>query len=563
LTHKPLVVSAEALTPNTNKYVAVGLLKQSRLKTVSLVMEKSSGRPLVAHQLHFPASLAPEEARKRLETASASLAKLRHPRIPTFMGYQVTPTGHWLLFEYVEGFPLGAYESECQVVSDPWVLWWLLQILHMLAELHQAGIMIGGVVPRHFLVSQRDLYLVHLGLVENIHPLAFARASDALAFTAPECTGSVLSVAGDLYSAGAVAWWLAVGSNPLPPQGLHRDTVEAAVCSVRPNFPAAAIDVLTRLLQALPADRYSSADAAIEALAPHVPAFDPKSRPPEVPWQLRFFGDATIRRLDLQAEAVERKAARPAAPPATAGFAPKPATAPAVPSIPAYVPPPPKPAAPAPKPAPPPPRPSASPPRAAAPAARASRAVETPSRPVPPLTVRAENKPGLAHWTVGGLALALVLLLGGGVAIKLSQRPHGTVAVTPSTTPGGSQAPSQAPTAPSSAAPVDDNAPTDRVTLAGGSALSVRAGSNYRVVSNSVHMASGQMTVEAAGSEEVDLVIPYSQVQCQPGSRAEIHVDERGLSNIHCVEGEVHYVGPSGPAVLHEGQTATIGSAAP
>ncbi|HEY4003230.1 MAG TPA: hypothetical protein VGO93_30460, partial [Candidatus Xenobia bacterium] len=526
LAHKPLKVKAEALTPDSKRYMAVGLLKESRLKTVSLVVEKASGKPLVAYQVHLPPRMSPDEIRQRLEKTGTSLARLSHPRIPPFLGYQSTATGHWLLFEFVDGFPLDAYESECLMISDDWVVWWFHQMLHLLADLHLTGLRVGGFAPRHLLVSQQNLCLVHLGLIESLHPMAALGSPQKLPFAAPEHTGSVQTVPSDLYSAAAVAWWLVTGFPPVPMPGLTLSVVQGVIKKIRPDFPPPAMLVLSRLLQINPAERYASADEAIQALSPGVPVMDVLVRPPQAPTkiQIRFFGEETMAKLDRKAAALESKAAAASLPKAPA--APK-----------------------------------------AAPAEAELRAALAPPVAMPGAPVRPAQR-RLPPWTKWGMAGALVILTAGVLRLPFrGQQPTTTVSAAPTehplavrSDPAGSSSPGQ-PGPDLSGQPVDEQ--PELLQSAGGSSIRLDAGSNYEMAQGTLHLTSGQAEVEATSTDQVNLRLPTGEVHCQPGSKVEVTVNDMGMSRIHCDAGQVRYQSASGLSTLGPGESVTLAAPPP
>ncbi|HEY3998273.1 MAG TPA: protein kinase, partial [Candidatus Xenobia bacterium] len=304
---------ADFLTPDDKVYDPVALIKEDRSRTVSRVVEQATGRPLVAHQLHVPGALADAEVQRRLTQGAAALQRVRHPRIAACLGYQHTPTGDWLLCEAVEGYPLGSYdEAECQDIPDEWVVLWLHQMLELLEEVHGAGQVVGGLRPDHFLVTGHDLHLVHLGLMENLFPdtMALTRSAERLAFTAPEHQHSVLiSTAGDLYSVGAIAWWLAIGSPPPLSPPLDRHTAEMLIMTSRPSLEPEAVSALVQLLSFQAGERFSTASEARLALVPFLTTVTADTRPPPTPADMR--GAATAQRSTQEADPVEIRADPP------------------------------------------------------------------------------------------------------------------------------------------------------------------------------------------------------------------------------------------------------------
>ncbi|HEY4002460.1 MAG TPA: hypothetical protein VGO93_26550, partial [Candidatus Xenobia bacterium] len=311
--------STGALTPNSEAYVAVGLVKEGRFSNASLVIERATRQKLVAFQLAAPGALPEPEAKRRFTIGAEALQRLSSPGIPRCMGYQHTLTGHWMLFEYIEGPPLSLFDGAGHGIADEWVAWWLYQMLGILEGLHGLGRVLGGLHPRHFVMSGQGLELVHLGLMENLFPeaVALTRTQERLAFTAPEHRHSVLiSKAGDLYSVGAIAWWLAMGSPPPQAPPLASEVAQTLLLQARPGLAPEAASVIARLLSFQAADRYSTATEACDELTPGVPTVAPAQVPvPPIPTSIQLFDETTVKRLGQEAAALEGRTHPPAAPP--------------------------------------------------------------------------------------------------------------------------------------------------------------------------------------------------------------------------------------------------------
>lgn len=300
------------LTPDSKKFKAVGLLKQSQLKAVSLVEEIGTNKRFAAYQLKTPSTLSKEQAESRLAQEAAALRNVSHPNIPHFEGFLSTPTGNWFLFDYLEGYPLSQHKGDTDKVPDEWILFWFNQILSILEQLHSNHVIVGGFEPKHFLVHDDRLYLVHVGILENLFPetLALLRSPERLTFTAPEHRHSIqTSVAGDLYSAGAVAYWLCTGKPPSFGTHVPQEQVQSAILALRPKFPVDVTKVITRLIQFQVSNRYPSAEDAHGELKPLVPRLAGQTPPaPVKPYKVRFFGRETSARLNSEAVELEKKA---------------------------------------------------------------------------------------------------------------------------------------------------------------------------------------------------------------------------------------------------------------
>ncbi|MHB2017022.1 MAG: serine/threonine-protein kinase [Candidatus Xenobia bacterium] len=267
----------------------VMLLHESRYRDVWLLEEIAGGGRRAAHLLKLPFNMRWEQVEPRLAEVVARLPDLA-PDVPAFHGLLHTEDARWLLFQYVEGPSLAHYPAGD--VPTSWIVGWLAHMLATLGRLHAQGWTVGGFGPADWLVSNAQPRLVDPGFLEQFFPAAMTmvRSPFRRAMLAPEDRhAAVRSAAGDLYSAGAIGYWLLSGHPP--GQGEARassrktpllerptDGRAHALMTLRPDLPQPAAEVMARLIQFKPMHRGSAIDN-LQHLAPVIPPLDVDQAP--------------------------------------------------------------------------------------------------------------------------------------------------------------------------------------------------------------------------------------------------------------------------------------------
>ena len=134
----------------------------------------------------------------------------------------------------------------------------LTEVAATLSSLHEAAFVYGDLKPEHVRVVDEERVLVlDLGAAVSSDNAA-ARAAFTPAFAAPELlAGARPSSAADLFSLGALGWFLASGEPPKPGRTSLR--------SVAPWVPPSIGDVIEALLAPHPRDRPASADDVLRS----------------------------------------------------------------------------------------------------------------------------------------------------------------------------------------------------------------------------------------------------------------------------------------------------------
>jgi len=223
----------------------------------------------------------------RFEHEVQMTSQLTHPNTVAIYDYGRTPEGlFYFAMEYLGGIDLDQLVRQFGAQPEGRVIHILRQVCGSLSEAHRIGLIHRDVKPANIILTRRggvcDLVKVlDFGLVKavNVGPSAGMKASAVVGtphFMPPEAIERPESVDGrsDLYSLGAVGYWLLTGKTLFD----HDAVEDLLVSQVKetPPPPAARLgkpvspglaDLLLRCLAKRPEERPPSAEALDQALA--------------------------------------------------------------------------------------------------------------------------------------------------------------------------------------------------------------------------------------------------------------------------------------------------------
>ena len=166
----------------------------------------------------------------------------------------------FLIEDFVEGIPARDFVISAASGRPERLSTVLAEAAATLSALHDAAFLHGDLKPDHVRVTQGGaVFLLDLGSAIASERQGPGRTGFTPAFAAPELhAGARPSRASDLFSLGAVCWYLATGAAPKPGKARLR--------SVAPWVPPSLGDTVDALLQIHPGDRPESADDVLRRL---------------------------------------------------------------------------------------------------------------------------------------------------------------------------------------------------------------------------------------------------------------------------------------------------------
>lgn len=273
-------------------YRLLDKIGEGAISEVYLARHKLLKRPAAVKLLKPLASSDESIARFRREAELAST--LSHPNTVAVYDYGIAGGGlFYYAMEYLEGISFADLVDRYGPVPAARAAFLLRQVCASLAEAHAKGIVHRDIKPQNLMVCETGgrrevVKVLDFGLVKRLDHADTRDLTGSLAvlgtplYMAPERLRDpgVLDVRSDLYSVGAVAFWLLTGrrlfetrtEHDLTYHVLHVTPPRAAAAAPRP-VPAALDELVARCLAKNPEERPASAQAVAavldEVLAAH------------------------------------------------------------------------------------------------------------------------------------------------------------------------------------------------------------------------------------------------------------------------------------------------------
>jgi len=264
-----------------SKYRLLGLVGQGQFGRVYCASHRKTGRLVALKELN----------RDRFSTHKflrelRFLLSLQHENIVTCHAMEQTATGRYLVMDYCEGGTLRSLLAEEVRLHPLQSLSLISQILAGLAHAHTREIVHCDIKPENILLTVNAN-----GWTAKISDFGIARLSQEMtsdefsntgspAYMAPERFYGQYSIASDLYAVGVLLFEMLVGYRPFSgiPTELMTAHLNQAV-QIPASVPPELQNVIRTALQKLPARRFRSAQAMLEALQSAIAAtFDSLSR---------------------------------------------------------------------------------------------------------------------------------------------------------------------------------------------------------------------------------------------------------------------------------------------
>jgi hypothetical protein len=218
---------------------------------------------------------------ERFEREVRINAKLSHPNTVEIFDYGRTEDGtYYYVMEYLPGMSLADLVDRHGPLPPGRVVYLLRQVAMALQEAHEAGLIHRDIKPSNIFAAKRGAMddvakLLDFGLVRPVATAASPHTSDEgkilgtpLYMSPEQATGSrSLDARSDIYSVGAVAYYLLTGRPPFNKETAIEAIIAHARDAVVPpsqlhhGLPVDLDDVVVRCLAKDPRDRFPDAEA--------------------------------------------------------------------------------------------------------------------------------------------------------------------------------------------------------------------------------------------------------------------------------------------------------------
>jgi serine/threonine-protein kinase len=228
----------------------------------------------------------------------------RHPAVVPFVDVGTAGGMHYLAWPFVEGEPMDKIVQAQGKLTPGHAAQLALQIAEGLEVCHQQALFHGLLKPSNVLVGTgQQVFILDLGigclLAETegeslVDTMSTANSvASGLDCASPESIMDPqnLTPAGDQYSLGCTLYYCLTGQYPFPDgtsaekMMAHQFKEPTPVRELNPAVPAELAEVVQRLMQKAPENRYGSAAEVVEALRPLAdePATSPRPLPRPAP----------------------------------------------------------------------------------------------------------------------------------------------------------------------------------------------------------------------------------------------------------------------------------------
>jgi serine/threonine-protein kinase len=201
-----------------------------------------------------------------------------HPQIPDLLAYFEVQSGQdeffYLVQEFVDGFTLEQIVEQHGAIAEADVLEIMQSLLPVLTFIHNKGSIHRDIKPANIMVRKSDqiYFLLDFGAVKQVAGVAQGQKSTGIftpGYGAPEqMRGDTVFPATDLYAFAVTCLYLLTGKEPeeLFDVNYNRWTWDRFV-KLSPNLN----NVLHKMLETAPSDRFSSAAEVLQALNSQTP----------------------------------------------------------------------------------------------------------------------------------------------------------------------------------------------------------------------------------------------------------------------------------------------------
>lgn len=244
---------------------------------VYLAHDEMLGRN-VAIKFLPPHKLQSQQASDRFLREARAVARLSHTNIITLFDLGVQDGWHYQVMEYIKGYDLHKWLHERGGVVDVQeALPVIRSVLYGLAHAHANDLVHRDIKPDNILMTvEGAVKVADFGLVFSAGEARLTNADSIVGtalYLAPETiSGDVFDHRADLYAVGAVFYELLTGQPPYQggtPLQILTQVVTTPLTPprlVNPGIPEEIDDLITRLLEKDPNERFESAEAVLRAL---------------------------------------------------------------------------------------------------------------------------------------------------------------------------------------------------------------------------------------------------------------------------------------------------------
>ena len=228
-----------------------------------------------------------EDFRGRFDREAKAIASLRHPHIVQIYDFDIEDDHYYMVMEFIGGGTLQSRMWELSNSSRYMPVSQVLSIIQQIAEAldyaHNKGIIHRDIKPSNILLdSNGDAYLADFGIARMMSGTQLTATGTLIGtptYMSPEQgIGADLTAISDIYSLGVILFELLTGKAPFtsettPLAIIHKHIYEPPPNPrvIRPELTKAVEQVVLKVLEKDPKDRYQSGGDLVQALETALP----------------------------------------------------------------------------------------------------------------------------------------------------------------------------------------------------------------------------------------------------------------------------------------------------
>jgi len=254
------------------RYEILDELGRGAMGVVYRARDTQIGR-VVALKVILTANASPQDIeryKQRFRREAQAAGRLSHPGIVTIHDIAEDEAGQpYLVMEYIEGRPLNLLLGPTAQVPLDRLLDIGIQVAEALDYAHKSGIVHRDIKPPNILVtSEGRAKIADFGIarMEGTELTQEGTSVGTPSYMSPEqFRGGEIDGRSDIFSLGAVLYWMVTGEKPFAGETVTRISFQVAFEAptppsvARPGLPQGLDEVLSRCMAKAPAGRYASA----------------------------------------------------------------------------------------------------------------------------------------------------------------------------------------------------------------------------------------------------------------------------------------------------------------
>lgn len=259
-------------------YTILNRLGRGGMADVYLAQQKSLQRKVAIKILHQSLAEDPTYV-DRFKNEAQAAAALTHPNIVRIYEVGTLENFHYISQEYIEGENLKQYLQKNKTVSVFMAATTLRQVAAALHKAKEQGVIHRDIKPENIMVFDGEVKVADFGLARiNRNEASQELTKVGMTMGTPlymspeQAAGGQVDHRSDIYSLGVTAYHMLAGQPPFAKDNAiataiaHKTETPIPLSTHRPEIPQTLVDIVEKMMEKEPADRYQDCGGIIKDL---------------------------------------------------------------------------------------------------------------------------------------------------------------------------------------------------------------------------------------------------------------------------------------------------------